>query len=59
MRGDSTARANFYRTMYTISAMNPNEIRRLENMNEYEGGETYFTQANMQPVEAISETENE
>ena len=59
MRGDSTARANFYRTMYTISAMNPNEIRRLENMNEYEGGEIYFTQANMQPVEAIPETENE
>lgn len=59
MRGDSTARANFYRTMYTISAMNPNEIRRLENMNEYEGGEIYFTQANMQPVKAISETENE
>ena len=37
MRGDSTARANFYRTMYMISAMCPNEIRKLENMNEYEG----------------------
>lgn len=58
MRGDSAARANFYRTMYTISAMNPNEIRRLENMNEYEGGEEFYTQANMQNVSAISKEEN-
>lgn len=59
MRGDSTARANFYRTMYTISAMNPNEIRRLENMNEYEGGEEFFAQANMQGISTIQEKENE
>lgn len=59
MRGDSTARANFYRTMYMISAMCPNEIRKLENMNEYEGGEAFYTQVNMQEVNAIQENQNE
>lgn len=59
MRGDSTARANFYRTMYMISAMCPNEIRKLENMNEYEGGEAFYTQINMQEVNAIQENQNE
>ena len=59
MRGDSTARANFYRTMYMISAMCPNEIRKLENMNEYEGGEAFYTQINMQEVNAIQEKQNE
>lgn len=59
MRGDSTARANFYRTMYTISAMSPNEIRRLENMNEYDGGEKFYTQTNMQDVSAIPTKQNE
>ena len=59
MRGDSTARANFYRTMYMISAMCPNEIRKLENMNEYKGGEAFYTQVNMQEVNAIQENQNE
>ena len=27
-----------------------NEIRNLEDMNSYEGGDEYFVQMNMQPV---------
>lgn len=41
MRGDSKNRAEFYRNLYNIRALSPNEIRRLENMNPYKGGDEY------------------
>jgi len=33
LRGDTTARANFYRTLFTLGSIQPDEIRNLENMN--------------------------
>lgn len=50
MRGDTKTRSEYYKNMYLISAMNPNEIRALEELNPYEGGSEYFTQQNMQTV---------
>lgn len=41
LQGDTIARANLYQTMYNVQAINPNEIRALENMNPYEGGDEY------------------
>ncbi|MFZ8961532.1 MAG: phage portal protein [Flavobacteriaceae bacterium] len=41
LRGDTEARAKYYQTMYNIRAINPNEIRKLENFNPYEGGNEY------------------
>jgi HK97 family phage portal protein len=41
MRGDSKTRAEFYRTMKEIGAMNPNEIRERENMPPRDGGDEY------------------
>ena len=41
LRGDSAARAAFYRTMVEIKAMNPNEVRVRENLEPYEGGDVY------------------
>lgn len=41
LRGDTAARAAFYREMYNIRAINPNEIRAHEGMNPYEGGELF------------------
>lgn len=38
--------------MYMIGAMNANEIRELEDMNPYDGGEKYFSQANMNMLTA-------
>jgi len=49
LRGDSTARANFYSKMFMIGAMNPNEIRNLENLNAREGGDEYFVPTSMMP----------
>ena len=37
--------------MNLIGALNANEIRSLEDMNSYDGGDTYFVQANMQTIE--------
>jgi len=41
MRGNAAARAQYYAIMRSNKIMNANEIRALENMNPYEGGEVY------------------
>lgn len=51
LRGDTKTRSEFYKNMNMIGAMSANEIRALEDMNSYEGGDTYFVQANMQTIE--------
>lgn len=50
LRGDAKTRSEFYKNMNLIGAMSANEIRALEDMNFYEGGDEYFVQANMQTV---------
>ena len=41
LRGDAKSRVEYYRGMINIAAMNPNEVRSLEELNPYEGGETF------------------
>lgn len=41
LRGDVAARSAYYTTMRNVLAMSPNEIRIKENMNPYDGGESY------------------
>lgn len=55
LRGDAKSRAEYYRALTNIAAINPNEIRQLENMPAYEGGEKYYIQGAMVPVDQISE----
>jgi HK97 family phage portal protein len=55
LRGDTVARSNYYRTMFNIGALSPNEIRRLENMNTVEGGDTYYVPLNMVDGDAITD----
>lgn len=50
LRGDAKTRSEYYKNMNFVGAMNANEIRSLEDMNAYEGGDEYFVQMNMQPV---------
>lgn len=59
MRGDAKSRSVFYKNMSMIGAMNANEIRELEDMNAYEGGEKYLVQLNMTPASEIGEDNNE
>ncbi len=53
LRGDITARANFYTAMRNIGGMNGNEIRDREDMNSYEGGEIFTVQAASCPVDQL------
>lgn len=56
MRGDSKSRSEFYKNMSLIGAMNANEIRELEDMNSYPGGDKYFIQLNMQDADKVGES---
>lgn len=50
LRGDSKARAEYYRSLRDLGAISPNEIRRLENMNPIDDGDVYLVQAQMVPL---------
>jgi HK97 family phage portal protein len=49
LRGDSAARAQFYRELYYLGALSPNDIREKENMNPIDDphGDEYFVQQNV------------
>lgn len=47
LRGAIKDRGDFYTKLYGIGALNPNEIRELEDLNPYEGGERYRVPLNM------------
>ncbi len=59
LRGDSASRADYYTKMYNIGAINPNEIRDLEDMNPYEGGDQYRVPLNMEDPNAPAEEQGE
>jgi HK97 family phage portal protein len=55
----ATVRSDFYTKMYGIGAISPNEIRALEDMNPYIGGDTYRVPLNMEdPANPETETGN-
>ena len=41
LRGDTQARGEFYTKMIASRVMSPNEVRRKENMNDYNGGDKF------------------
>jgi HK97 family phage portal protein len=64
LRGDQTARANYYRTRFYLGSISPNDIRELENENpitDAEGnpdpaGDLYYIQNNLATLGAIAGT---
>jgi len=56
LRGDSAARATFYRELYNIASLSPNDIREMENLNPIPGdaGNKYYIQANMTTLEKLA-----
>lgn len=48
MRGAAKDRAEFYDKMYRMKVLNPNEIRALEEMNKYDGGDEYYIEPGSQ-----------
>ncbi len=57
LRGDVAARGNFYRAMFNIAGMSPNEIRAKEDMDpsDAEFADDYFVPLNMVPISMIRE----
>ncbi|WP_227779720.1 phage portal protein [Paenibacillus sp. P13VS] len=55
LRGDSTARAAFYKEMFMIGVYSQNDIREKENDNPIEGGDRYFVPLNMLPLDMLDE----
>lgn len=55
MRGTFTDRSNFYTKMFSVGAMNPNEIRDNEDMNPYEGGDEYRVPMNTEQPGAVTD----
>jgi HK97 family phage portal protein len=57
LRGSHSERAKYYQVMYGIGALNPNEIRELEERNPYEEGDDYYVPMNMAIAGAEPEPE--
>lgn len=55
LRGDSDARAKYYNQMFQIGTFSPNDILRLENMNDIGAdGDQRFVMANLVPLDAAA-----
>lgn len=55
LRGDSAARAAFYKEMFNLGAFSQNDIRERENENPIPGGDRYFVPLNMVPLDLLDE----
>lgn len=51
LRGDQAARSAFYKALFEMGALSPNDIRSKEDMNPVEGGDQRFVQLNLVPLE--------
>lgn len=58
LRGDNAARSQFYRELFNIGGLSQNEIRSMENMNPVPGGDRFFVQGALVPVDKIDQIVN-
>ena len=60
LRGDADSRADYYRKLFEIGAISPNEIRTMENLNKISEGDEYFVPLNLGQLGSTNnKTENE
>ncbi len=50
LRTDKAALSSYYRTMFSMGAVTPNEVRRYMNLTRKEGGDKAFVPVNLQPL---------
>lgn len=55
LRGDSAARAAFYKEMFNMGVYSQNDIREKENENPIPGGDRYWAPLNMVPLDMIDD----
>jgi HK97 family phage portal protein len=53
LRGDVKSRGEYYSKLFSVGALSQNDIRRLENQNDIDGGDRYFVQNTMIPVDMV------
>lgn len=58
LRGATKDRGEFYRMMYNTGSINPNEIRGLEDLNPYPGGDAYRVPLNMEDPANSDQTDS-
>jgi HK97 family phage portal protein len=60
LRGDHNARANYYRTLFNLGALSPNDIRAAENESQIddEAADEYYIQTNMADLDAVAAGES-
>jgi len=56
-KADVSTRTNYYKTMFDMGVLSPNEIRSLENMNSYDGGDEHYAQLNLSTVKNLNKGE--
>lgn len=57
LRADSKARAEFYEKMLKMAVYSPNEIRELEDMDPFDGGDVRYIPVSMVPMEMAGQTQ--
>lgn len=57
MRADSKSRADYYRSLFNIGVLTPNEIREKEDMEPKEGGDKLYCQGAIVPLENAGQWE--
>ena len=55
LRGTPAQRVEYYTKMYYLNSINANEIRSFEDMNPIEGGDKYWSQVNLIPLDRVDE----
>lgn len=55
LRASPEERAKYYKELFNIGSMTPNEIRAEEGMPPIEGGDTSFVQLNLAPIDQLEE----
>lgn len=54
LRADTAARKDYYTAMFNIGVMSSNDIRALEDLPAYEGGDKYYVPVNLAPANGVS-----
>ena len=47
LRSDANSRADYYRKLFEVGALSPNEIRTMEDMNKIDSGDEHFVPLNL------------
>ena len=54
LRADTAARKDYYNAMFNIGVLSSNDIRALEDLPAYEGGDKYYVPVNLAPANGVS-----